>query len=435
MKIRINPEMFLPYTRDWLDKTTPVQIYFGSASSGKSYQIMHYAVIWALRGEAILITRKEASQLRRSVWSEVKKAISNMGLDHLFDFSISTWTITSRIGNGSIQFTGMDDSEKLKSITPPKASAFSVAIMEESDAYTEDDITQIQFRMRGECEFPKRLLLIFNPVSKGKMKFVYDTYFKAVGWNDEEDMVYEDDSLYIQRCIYKDNTYLSEDDLEKMERLKKQSPRKYRVFGEGKFGASGKNVLDVEHYWVEDFDIFEILRDRNYELRLGGDFGFVHHSAFVITAYNKKLHRIYVLGLVYENEITKEELGRLCVKKMNELGLNVKTTSYWDSAEPASIRTLQNVGLRGATRAKKGSGSVTRQIDFLQSCDIVIHPSCDDLYYEVEALSFKKKQDGTYSEDIDDSTGDDAFASLRYAFSYDAWKAGSNSIKGSSYKI
>ena len=428
MKININPKMFLKTLKNVFTRENPVQIYFGSASSGKSYNIMMMAVFWALQGRTVLIARKEQSQLRRSVWAEVKKAMIRLSLDKYFDLQISQFQMLSKIGKGAIMFTGVDDPDKLKSITAPMATAIDTVILEEADGFTEEDFDQLRIRCRGFSMFPKRALVIFNPVSIAKMKWMYDRYFRANGWDDEIDMFLDTKDVFIQRCVYGDNLYLTPDDIEKMELLKTQNPRKYRVYGEGRFGASGKTVFDPNKYWVEDFDIGDILSS-GFELRIVGDFGYVHASAMSICLWDKKNSKIYIIGLVYEYELTKEKLAKLCKEKLIELGYSLKIRSQWDSAEPASIRTLQDNGLLGAMKAKKGQGSVSRQVDFLQSQTIIIHESCKEIQWEMESLNFKKNKDGTYNEELDDSNGDDGIASLRYAFSYDAWKLG-NTAKG-----
>jgi len=428
MRIIMNPKMFLQTLKSVFSRDHPVQIYFGSASSGKSYNIMMMAVFWALQGRTVLIARKEQSQLRRSVWAEVKKAMTRLGLEKYFDLQISQFQMLSKIGKGAIMFTGVDDPDKLKSITAPMATAIDTVILEEADSFTEEDFDQLRIRCRGYSIFPKRAIVIFNPVSIAKMRWLYDRYFRLNGWDDEVDMVFENEEVYIQRCVYGDNKYLTSDDIEKMEKLKTQNPRKYRVYGEGRFGASGKVVFDPNKYWVEDFDIDEVM-SRGYQLRIGGDFGYVHASAMSVCLWNTKKDIIYVIGLVYEHELTKEKLAVKCKDKLSELGYSLRTQSRWDSAEPASIRTLQDNGLKGATPARKGQGSVSRQVDFLQGKTIIIHSDCKELQWEMESLNFKKNKDGTYNEELDDSNGDDGIASLRYAFSVDAWKAG-GSAKG-----
>jgi len=369
-----------------------------------------------------LIARKEGSQLRRSVWSEVKKAMERMNLDCYFDIQVSLNQMVSKIGDGAIMFTGVDDENKLKSITAPKGNAIDTVILEEADSFTEDDFEQLRIRCRGLTKFPKRAIVIFNPVSIARLKWFYDRYFRANKWDDEKDMMFENEELFIQRVNYDMNTYLTPDDIEKMQKIEKDNPRKARVYCKGRFGASGKTVFDPNKYWVEDFDINEKLMS-GFKTRIGGDFGFVHASAMPVCLWDQKEKIIYVIGLVHESELTKEQLAPLCKNLLTSLGFSHRTPSYWDSAEPASIKTMQNKGLTGATKAKKGQGSVKRQIDFLQEHTIIIHSTCDELGYEMEALNFKKVN-GVYTEELDDSNGDDGIAGLRYAFSYDAWRQG-----------
>ena len=398
---------------------------------------MMYSVLWAMQGRAVLIARKEASQVRRSVWSEVLKAMRRMGLEDYFDIQISTFTMVSKIGNGSIQFTGVDDPEKLKSITPPKATAIDTVIMEESDAFTEDDFTQLRIRQRGTSDFPKKIIVIFNPVSIAKMKWLWDLYFEPNGWDDETDMVFENDEVYIQRVNYDLNTYLTEDDIAKMLRIKETNPRKYRVFGEGRFGASGKTVFDPNSYEKTELDTMDLvnkaldIEDNGFELRLGVDFGFVHKSAFSINVWDRVNSVIYIVGLVYKSELTKDTFANLIVREMRKFKIPMSNTIYCDSAEPSSIKTLIEAGLTGAKSAKKGSGSVMAQIDFLQDHYIYVDNSCNSMYEEMTGLTFKKRADGTYREELDDITSsDDAIASLRYAFSLEAYYRNTGSIYG-----
>ncbi len=136
MKITINDKLFLKTLIDAFNRENPVQIYFGSASSGKSFNIMMMAVFWALQGRTVLIARKEQSQLRRSVWSEVKKAMTRLNLEKYFDLQISQFQMLSKVGDGAIMFTGVDDPDKLKSITAPKATAIDTVIFCEQSPKT-----------------------------------------------------------------------------------------------------------------------------------------------------------------------------------------------------------------------------------------------------------------------------------------------------------
>ena len=428
MNIKINKKKVLPHLRPLLKSSKPVYILFGSASSGKSYQMMANAVLWAMEGRNVLIARKEGARIKGSVWSECKKAMSRMGLEKYFDVRVSEFTMVNKLNNGAIIFTGVDDENKLKSITPPKATAIDTVILEEADAFTEEDYDQLRLRCRGECAFPKRAFMIFNPVSKQRMKWVWDRYFDG-RWDDEVDNFYEDDEIIIQRCNYDQNEHLTDDDEEKFLRLKEQNPARYRVYGEGRFGATGKSVFDANMYSVAKLDHNELSK-KGFNLYIGVDFGYVHSSTCVIVLHDDINNELFVTGLVSVKETTKPQFARLVRNKLVEYNIPLNTSVYCDSAEPSSIDSMVEGGVLGAMKAKKGNGSVTNQIDFLQCHRIFIDESCIELKREMDVLNYRKRKDGTYTEELDDRFGDDCVAGLRYAVSYKAYEMEKQSICG-----
>jgi phage terminase large subunit len=403
-------EQFIPiFTND-----IPFQIYFGSSSSGKSYAITgSFAPLWAMQGRNILIVRKHANQLRKSVVPEVMKAISRMGLSEYFSFNKTDLILICKASGGSIMFLGADDPERMKSITSPVKGGIDCAILEEADVFSEEDVDTINSRLRGGSDFKKKLIMIFNPVSKIRSKWLIDRYFYK--WDDESDEVYADEHVHIQRFNYYDNKFLTEDDVAKIESWRTRNPRFFRVYGLGRFGVSGRLVFE-NNFRIEDFDIINTRNLRALQEQTGADFGFNHPNAMVFTSYDPNLHKIYVWGEIRVREKTKVEFARIIKEKM--LQLNVyNPVIRCDSAEPASIRELQQQGLR-AIQANKGQDSLRRGLDFLQSNEIIIHPTCNQLFDEMSSLTYKKDKFGSYTEDVDDSTGDDLIASLRYAYSH-----------------
>ena len=418
VNISINKKMFNDAYLELYTRDTPVQIIFGSASAGKSYSIMHWVVLWALNGRNIIVARKHQNQLRRTVFSEITKAISNLELDKYFEINKTNLTITSNIGCGAIVFVGVDDNSKLKSLTAPTlGGTLDTLVMEESDAFTEDDFDQLRTRMRGISKFPKKTLMIFNPVSKLRMQWVWDRFFEPADWDDEVDEVYEDDTLYIKRCSYTMNKFLDSFEKANIEDARLRNPRFYRVYGLGRFGMTGKMVFDG-NFKHEDFNIHEMMRKRNLTLHIGGDFGYIHKSAVVFSMYDRINRKIYVFGEIGVRGKTKTQLADIVKAKIHALGVNPNQVIYFDSAEPASIKELQ-MNRISATAAKKGPDSLRRSIDFIQSNEIIIHPSCPQLYSEMETLTYKKSANGEYDERIDDSSGDDLIAALRYGYSND----------------
>ena len=394
-----------------LNNDTPTQILFGAASSwaGKSYSMMHFTVMWALRGRTILVARKIGRTIRRSVFAEIVKAISFLKADEYFIINKSEFTIISKIGNGAIMFVGADDPNKLKSITAPKSGAIDICIFEEADSFTSDDFDIITSRMRGVSKFKKKAILIFNPVSKHN-NWIYDRFFETNNWDDELDNEYISDDLLIMRCKYTDNKFLGQEEIDRLESMKDISPMFYRVYALGKFGVTNDRVFNnfrVEHFSNEDV--------YGLEMRVGLDFGFTHKNALVISYYDKKNRTIYVTAEIGVKQKTKVEFATIIRNKLNILELR-NPIIYCDPAEPASIKELQHQGLV-AKPAKKGKDSLLRSFDFLLSHTIILSPTCTQLFGELETLTYKKDtMTGEYYEEPV-NYNDDLIAAFRYSYS------------------
>ena len=101
-----------------LDYNARVQIMYGGSSSGKSVFKARKTIIQVLQGgRNFLVCRAVARTIRRSVFTEIMKNIHAWGLSHLFDDNKSEMMITC-VNGYQILFAGLDDVEKLKSITP-----------------------------------------------------------------------------------------------------------------------------------------------------------------------------------------------------------------------------------------------------------------------------------------------------------------------------
>lgn len=107
-------DAYLPF----LKATQYLQIYFGGSSSGKSFFLAQRTVMDNVNGYNYLICRNVAGTLRKSVFNEICKAISAMQLSMFYRINRTELSITCTLNNKQILFAGLDDVEKLKSITP-----------------------------------------------------------------------------------------------------------------------------------------------------------------------------------------------------------------------------------------------------------------------------------------------------------------------------
>lgn len=396
VRIRIKPDALnAVYVPHLLNNNHRYQIYFGGSSSGKSVFLATRAVLDCLRGRNILILRNVARTLRGSCWNEIFKAIMRMGLSEYFAISKSDMTITSTENGAQILFAGLDDVEKIKSITPQNGPLTDIWI-EEATETAYEDYKQLDKRLRGESEHVKRLTLSFNPVYK--THWIYREFFGI--WDDERNYA-ESDTVSILKTTYKDNRFLTDDDRAALENEKDSYFRE--VYTLGNWGVLGDVVFRNWH--AEDLsDVAAAYPLRYYGL----DFGFSSDPcAAVDVAIDKKHKRILVFNELYERGLTNTLLAeRLRVFA----GRNPVTC---DSAEPKSIHELRMYDI-AARAARKGADSVIHGIQWLQGYEIVIDSRCENLRQELTLYQWRKDKDGN-SLRVPEDENNHLIDALRYA--------------------
>ena len=172
ISVAINPA-YMPY----LNKPQFMQIFYGGSSSGKSFFICQKIILDNLDGCNWLVCRNVARTIRKSVYNEICKAISRMGLREYFKVNASDMVITNLLNGKQILFAGLDDPEKVKSITPADGVLERVFV-EEATEVKREAILQLKKRLRGRSPKSKHILLAFNPILK--THFIYKDYFG--GW-------------------------------------------------------------------------------------------------------------------------------------------------------------------------------------------------------------------------------------------------------------
>lgn len=121
--------VYLPY----LQSSRRYQIFFGGASSGKSCFLATRAVLDTLQGRSTLVIRQVARTLRTSCWNEIGKAAARLGLTGCFRFNKTEMTVTARNNGAQILFAGLDDVEKIKSISPAGGALTDIWIEEATE--------------------------------------------------------------------------------------------------------------------------------------------------------------------------------------------------------------------------------------------------------------------------------------------------------------
>lgn len=399
---RIFNDCYFPYLG--CDKRT--QIYYGGSSSGKSYFLAQRVILDMIAGgHNYLVLRKVAQTVRKSVFNEITKAISFFNVGRFFHVNKSDFVITAPNGY-QILFAGLDDVEKIKSITPAKGVITDIWV-EEATETEYKDVKQLKKRLRGRSKVKKRIILSFNPVYK--THWIYKEYFQG-RWDDES-RSYEDDDLSIFKSTYRDNKFLTEGDIKELEN--ETDPYYKAVYSDGDWGVLGKVIF--KNWRTED--LTEISKTFA-TFQNGLDFGYANDPAAPVRChYDRAKMVLYVLDAKYCIGMTNDLLA---AEARNMCGDEVITC---DSSEPKSIQELRNYSIT-AIAAIKGKDSVNFGIQWMQKLQIVIDCRLKEAINEFTVYKWREDKDGNVLPEPEDKNNH-IIDAIRYALENEmGWTGG-----------
>lgn len=376
LKFKISKKMFneayLPHLEEY-DKR--FNVYYGGGGSGKSKFVVQKMIYKYLKfpNRKCLVIRKVTNTLRDSIFAEFKTCLSDW---KIYDrCEIKETLLIINLPNGSqFLFKGLDDSEKIKSI-----SGIDDIVIEEGTEITLDDFSQLNLRLRSKNPY-NQIHIMFNPVSKAN--WVFSMWFEN-GYNSENTVVLH--------TTYRDNKFLPKDYVDSLKELEKTNPVYYKIYAEGEFATLDK--LIYTNYEVMLFDYKELLKNSNIEARFALDFGYTNDpTAFVCFLIDESNKIIWIFDEFQEKGLTNDEI----YKKISKMGYS-KEVIIADNAEPKSIDELKKIGLVRIKPAIKGKDSLLQGIQKLQQYKIYIHPSCTEIKEEFENYTWRKdKKTGEY---------------------------------------
>ena len=230
VNIKISKKVFNDIYLPYLDNEDRYLLFYGGGSSGKSYFLGERYVYKMLKPQRcnLLIVRQTADTNRRSTFPLMKQVISNWNLGDHFKVNESDMRIVCKLTGNEIAFAGLDDVEKIKSITFANGELTDIWV-EEATETQEADINQLKVRLRGG-KSKKQMVLSFNPVNIQHWikKHFIDSGLATVCFS-----------------TYKDNKFLTEDDRKALEDLKYTDEYTYEVYCLGRWGILGKTVFDA----------------------------------------------------------------------------------------------------------------------------------------------------------------------------------------------
>ncbi len=390
----------------------------GGRGSGKSSDIAHIITQLLMRYAVNAVgIRYVDNTLEQSIYEQMKWAIEQQGVTHLFKFNKSPLRITYIPRGNYMIFRGAQNPERIKSL---KDSRFPFAIgwIEELGEFkTEDEVTTItNSLLRGE---------LGNGLFY-KFFFSYNPPKRRQSWvNKKYESSFQPENTFVHHSTYKDNPFISREFLKEVEAARDRNPLRARWEYDGE--AIGSGVVPFSNLKVEKGCITDEMVANFDNIRNGLDFGYATDPlAFVRWHYDKKKNGIYAVDEIYGVKISNREFAQ----KAKAKGYQSDRIAS-DSAEPKSIAELNNEhGMSHVFGVKKGPDSVQYGEEWLDDLDFIcIDPlRTPNIAKEFESIDYQTDKDGNPKprlEDKDNHTID----ATRYAFSEDMEKNNVSFIK------
>jgi phage terminase large subunit len=230
--VKISKKVFNKSFLPFLDNEKRYLIFYGGAGSGKSFFIVERYIVKCLKKSKfnLLVVRATGKSNRDSTFALFKQVIHKWNLTKYFKINESDLRIVSLLNGNEIIFSGLDDVEKLKSVTFSRGELTDIWI-EEASEILETDFNQLDVRLRGKGT-KKQIVISFNPIDVNH-------------WLKKRFFDRKDDNIEIFHSTYKDNNFLDEEYKQLLESYKDTDEYYYNVYCLGMWGVLGKTVFDA----------------------------------------------------------------------------------------------------------------------------------------------------------------------------------------------
>lgn len=380
----------------------------GGRGSGKSSDVAHIMLQLIMRYPLnAVVIRKVDNTLVTSVYEQIKWAMEQQQVSHLFKVMKSPLEIQYIPRGNKIIFRGAQNPERLKSLKDSKFPYALAWIEELVEFKTEDEVTTItNSLLRGELDDG-----LFY-----KFFFTYNPPKRKTSWvNKKYETVFQPPNTFVHHSTYLDNPYIAQafKDEAEAQRLKNEKRYRWEYLGE----AIGSGVVPFDNLEFREIPDDEYNAFDNF--RQGVDYGYATDPlAFVRWHYDKKRNTIYAMEEIYGVKMSNKKLAENMYKIKAEEHHTISEVSPKDIDELKFEHGIYNI-----KQAKKGPGSVEYGEKWLDDLDaIVIDPKrTPNIAREFENIDYETDRDGNPKArlvDVDNHTID----ATRYAFENDMKK-------------
>lgn len=331
----------------------------GGSSSGKTYAILQVIFMRLLqRNQIATVVGQDIPNLKKGALRDFEERI----LEEIpaFKTFIKRSNKTDRIfylTNGSrLEFTSYKDWQDAKS------GKRDILFINEANGISYEIYKELAKRTSG------KIFIDYNPNAKF---WVHDN---IIGRPD---------------CVtfysnFTHNPFAPEEMVNEIREYKGKDENAWRVYGLGKTG-------DVKGLVFPGVKIIEQFPEDASDIVYGLDFGFNDPTAVVrLGRYNR---RIVGKELIYERGLTNQQIG----ERMREVGIPYDAEIYADSAEPKSIKEINEMGFK-IKKVKKGPDSILFGVKLFKKLGLSITADSTNWRKEQGRYVWQQDKDGNQLE-------------------------------------
>ncbi len=346
----------------------------------------------------LLVVRRVMNTHRDSTFAQLSWAQKRLGVEHLWNNTVSPMEMCFLPTGQKILFRGFDDVLKLASATVPSGVLNFVWIEEAFEIERESDFDKLDLSVpRGKTPqgLFKQTTLTFNPWSASH--WLKKRFF---------DKAAPDAATFSTN--YKCNEFLDGTDLSVFSRMEKNDRRKYEVAGLGNWGISEGLVFENWQSGIPDIPKSELYMWKDF---FGLDYGYSSDpTAFVAFKVNPVKRMIFIYDEFYKRRMLNRDIANEIIRKGY-----AKERIRADCAEPKSNEDLRRMGISRICPSQKGRDSILHGIAEISEYRMFVSPACENMLRELSNYVYDTKP-GVSGQILPADRENHLCDALRYAF-------------------
>lgn len=325
----------------------------GSARSGKTYNVMIWLILYALRVPHIKISvvRATLPALKGSVLEDFNTIMHQLGVYNERHFNKTDLVYWFR-SCSTIEFFSASDEQRLR------GRKRDILFVNEANELSAIQFQQLKMRT-------SRLTIIdYNPSFS-------EEHWIAKDFN-------RDPRTYHFVSTYKDNPFLEQTIIDEIESLQQKNRSLWQIFGEGK-------MAQIEGLVFTNVETIATLPEHIKRTFIGIDFGFTNDpTAIVEVAFDRQA--LYISEVCYRTQMLQQDIIRV-------LKQHPRTKVISESADPRLIEEIYRAGI-DIHAVKKYPGSIEAGVAWMLQHPIRVTAHSNNVLKELHNYVYSQDKEG-----------------------------------------